>query len=196
MTGPLIYYVRHGQTDWNAELRWQGRIDIPLNETGRNQAQEYGRLLARLKLDLSLFTFISSPLSRSCETLEIIRKELNLPPNEYETDDRLIEINYGDLEGTTQSDFKASNREMYYYRKANQWTFKPENGENHEDVLKRVIEWHSDLDRDGQYIVAAHGAVGRVVRHHLAGIPRDELSKMAFPQDKVFKFIDGREEVI
>lgn len=196
MSGPLIYYVRHGQTDWNAELRFQGRIDIPLNETGRGQARGNGKRLAAALGQAEGFTFISSPLSRSRETMELIRTEMGLDPHDYRLDDRLIEMSYGALEGTTQAEFKAADRETYYARKANHWAFKPANGESHSDVLVRIKTWHSDLDPNGKYLVTAHGAVGRVVRHFLAGIDVKEVCKTTFPQDKVFRFEGGGEELI
>lgn len=196
MSGPLIYYVRHGQTDWNAELRFQGRIDIPLNDTGREQARGNGKRLAAALGKAEDFTFISSPLWRSRETMELIRTEMGLDAKDYATDDRLIEMSYGDLEGTTQAEFKAKDRETYYARKANHWAFQPNNGESHSDVLERISAWHSDLDVDKKYLVTAHGAVGRVVRHLLAGIDVTEVCKTAFPQDKVFRFDGGREELI
>lgn len=194
MAGPLIYYVRHGQTDWNAELRFQGRRDIPLNDTGREQAQGNGKRLAGLINQGEGFSFISSPLSRSRETMEIIRTEMGLDPKAYETDERLVEMSYGDLEGTTQAEFKAADRELYYHRKANHWDFKPSNGESHSDVLLRVSDWYQSLSDDGRYVVSAHGAVGRVVRHYLAGVSVEEVCKHTFPQDKVFRFHDGQEE--
>lgn len=196
MSGPLIYYVRHGQTDWNAELRFQGRIDIPLNTIGREQAHGNGKRLSALLGKAEDFIFISSPLSRSRETMEIIRFEMGLPAENYATDERLIEMSYGDLEGTTQAEFKASDRELYYQRKSNHWAFQPTNGESHNEVLQRVKQWYADLDPEAKYIVTAHGAVGRVVRHYLAGIDVNEVCKTAFPQDKVFCFKDGREELI
>ena len=136
MTGPLIYYVRHGQTDWNAEQRYQGRIDVPLNQTGRDQARHNGKTLAGLLGKAEGFRFVSSPLSRSRVTMEIIREQMGLPPEDYLTDDRLIEVSYGDLEGTTQAEMKAQNRELYYERKQNMWTFRPANGESHADVVE------------------------------------------------------------
>ena len=196
MTGPLIYYVRHGQTDWNAEMRFQGQRDIPLNDTGRAQAACFGTKLRALIDQTEDFEFISSPLSRARETMEILRGQMGLVPNEYTLDDRLIEVSYGALEGVTQPDLKIRDRELYYFRKQNAWTFRPENGESQEDVLQRASAWSSDLKRDQNYVVTAHGAVGRVLRHHLAGVPTDEVARYAFPQDKIFLFTGGTEQII
>ncbi len=193
MTDPKIYYIRHGQTDWNAELRFQGQRDIPLNDTGRGQALHNGKTLKSLLENPAPYTFVSSPLSRARETMEIVRRELGLDVDKYETEDRLIEVSYGNLEGITQPEMKAADRELYYYRKQNAWTFRPEGGESHEDVIGRVSDWINSLRADGQYIVTAHGAVGRVMRHLQAGLSSQEASKFVFPQDKVFLFENGAE---
>ncbi|MEO0327244.1 MAG: histidine phosphatase family protein [Pseudomonadota bacterium] len=194
--GPLLYYVRHGQTDWNAELRFQGSRDIPLNDTGRLQAEDYGQKLSSLIDDGQEFQFISSPLCRARETMEIIRKHLNMPIGEYSIDDRLREISYGNFEGRTQPEIKAENRTIYYERKQNMWTFRPEGGESHQDVIGRVRQWYESLDPSAKYLVTAHGAIGRVLRHVILGLSPDEVSKFRFPQDRVFRFKEGLEEQI
>jgi len=196
MAGPTIYYVRHGETDWNAEQRFQGRKDIPLNEKGRAQARHNGGKLADILGTADGFSFISSPLSRSRETMEIIRAEMSLAKDGYSIDERLIEVSYGDLEGITQPELKQMDRELYYFRKKNAWSFRPQNGESQKDVLGRVRDWYSNLEPDGRYVVAAHGAVGRVVRHHLAGMPADDVARYPFPQDQVFVFSGGKEQII
>ena len=96
----------------------------------------------------------------------------------------------------TQPEIKARDRELYYYRKNNAWTFRPPNGESQQDVLQRVADWYSSLDSGSSYIVAAHGAVGRVMRHYLANVPTEEVGRFAFPQDKVFLFSNGTERII
>lgn len=89
----LLYLVRHGETDWNAQRRIQGRTDIPLNDRGREQARRAGELLSRRTWD----AVITSPLARAAETGAIIAAELGLPAPE--TDDRLVERDYGEAEG-------------------------------------------------------------------------------------------------
>ncbi len=196
MSGPLIYYIRHGETDWNAEFRYQGQQDIPLNEKGRAQAGYNGDKLAQALGSADGFQFVSSPLCRSTETMEIIRAKMQLPAKEYTTDDRLREVCYGEFEGITQAEFKAKNRETYYERKNNMWTFRPKGGESHADIVVRIKSWYDSLQAQGKYVVTAHGAVGRVTRHILAGIPADEVSKFVFPQDKIFVFSNGGEDII
>ena len=97
----LLYLVRHGETDWNRQHRIQGLTDIPLNDTGREQARRAGRLLASRDWD----AVVSSPLQRALETATIIADELGLPAPT--TDDQLVERNYGEAEGL---DFDELNR--------------------------------------------------------------------------------------
>ncbi len=89
----LLYLVRHGETDWNRRRLIQGRTDIPLNETGREQARATGRLLSTRHWD----GVIASPLARAFETASIIAAELGLPAPEVAP--LLVERDYGEAEG-------------------------------------------------------------------------------------------------
>jgi len=88
-----LYLVRHGETDWNRQRRIQGLTDIPLNDTGREQARLTGMLLTRRPIT----RVFASPLSRARETAEIIAAELGLADPELR--DALVERNYGEAEG-------------------------------------------------------------------------------------------------
>jgi broad specificity phosphatase PhoE len=72
---PPFFMIRHGETDWNREKRYQGQVDIPLNALGREQAAGNGRLLASLGHDWAQWRFYSSPLGRARDTMEILRGE-------------------------------------------------------------------------------------------------------------------------
>ena len=89
----LIYVVRHGQTDWNAERRLQGQKDIPLNPIGREQARQNGINLAEiLRVEGIAFDFVASPLTRTRQTMEIMRTAIGVDPRAYRTDERLVEV--------------------------------------------------------------------------------------------------------
>jgi broad specificity phosphatase PhoE len=194
MPNPTIYYIRHGQTDWNAEFRFQGQRDIPLNAKGQAQADENGRKLCELIGCGEGLDFISSPLGRTQETMRRIRLALGLPRDEYLVDELLIEISYGDLEGTTLADLKANNNQLHRYRKANAWRFQPNNGESHEMVLGRLTQWYQSLERD--CVVSAHGAIGRVLRYHLLDLDDQEAARFTFPQDKICIISKGEEQFV
>ena len=88
-----LYLVRHGETDWNRRRLIQGRTDIPLNDTGRQQARLTGELLARRPIGV----VYASPLSRALETARIIAGEIGVA--EPTPDEGLVERNYGEAEG-------------------------------------------------------------------------------------------------
>ncbi|MFZ1813341.1 MAG: histidine phosphatase family protein [Rhizobiaceae bacterium] len=194
MTPPKLIYFRHGETDWNSQLRFQGQQDIALNAHGREQARANGQKLRELVGQGEGFQFISSPLGRSRETMEIVRTQMGLDPMAYAVDNRLIEASYGVLEGTTLPEFKAASPEEHRYRKDNRWQYQPEGGESHAMVLERILPWYLSLECDS--IVCAHGVVGRVLRRHLLGIEPEEAASYAFPQDRVMVWQPGSETMI
>src|ERR1700681_3951152 len=99
----LLYYVRHGLTDWNIAGRLQGHRDIPLNETGRVQAVACGEilrdLLARDGRAVVDCDYVSSPLARARDTMEIMRATLGIAPAGYGIEPQLTEIGFGEWEG-------------------------------------------------------------------------------------------------
>lgn len=193
MASPKLYYIRHGQTDWNAEMRFQGQRDIPLNDFGRSQAKHNGEKLFEKIGKAEGIEFISSPLSRTRETMEIVRGAMGLPIDQYSMDDRLIEISYGDFEGNTKPELKAANREFFLSRKKDAWNFRPNNGESQADTLVRIADWYASLEDHKTYVVTAHGAVGRVLRYHLLDLDQQEAATFVFPQDEVFEITKGSE---
>lgn len=174
-------------------MRFQGQKDIPLNNFGREQAKRNGEKLFEKIGKGEGFQFISSPLSRTRETMEIIRKQMGLPVEGYALEEKLVEISYGDFEGKTKPELKAANRELFLSRKQNAWTFRPNNGESQAETLVRISKWYQSLDADQTYVVTAHGAVGRVLRYYLLDLSQQEAATFVFPQDEVFEFHNGNE---
>lgn len=194
MADPTIFFVRHGQTDWNAELRFQGQKDIPLNDTGREQARANGRKLKSLFAGTPPAQFVCSPLGRARETMQLICAELGEADREFAIDERLIEASYGELEGTTLPEFKQMDRDTHRWRKKNRWIYQPPGGESHAMVLERMHGWLEEIEED--ILVVAHGVVGRVLRQHLLGIDPDEAAAFAFPQDRIMIWRGGEEKQI
>ncbi len=162
---PLFFFVRHGETDWNAERRLQGQLDIPLNDVGRGQSAQCGSTLrgliaARRKAPAD-FAFISSPLSRARETMEILRGGLGLPREGYAIEPRLAELSFGRWEGLTYAEVLALDGAALAVRECDKWNFVNPEGESYAELLVRVRAWHAGVERD--IIVAAHGGVARVL---------------------------------
>ena len=165
VNSPLFYFVRHGETDWNAERRLQGQLDIPLNDVGRRQSEQCGSTLrgliaARRKAPAD-FAFISSPLSRACETMEILRSGLDLPRDGYAIEPRLAELSFGRWEGLTYAEVRALDSAALAVRERDKWNFTTPDGESYAGLLARVRAWHTGVT--GDIIVAAHGGVARAL---------------------------------
>jgi probable phosphoglycerate mutase len=191
---PVVYYIRHGQTDWNAERRFQGQRDIPLNETGIEQARGNGRRLARVISDPAKFDFLCSPMIRSRLTMELVRAELGADPAGYNVDERLAEASYGDWEGIAEQDIIRDHPDLWARREADRWTFLPPNGESLAMVIERIRPVFDGITRDT--VIVAHGAVGRAVRRYMLGLNADAAAFYEFPQDRIFRFADGEEELL
>src|SRR5207248_2355985 len=194
MPAPTIYYVRHGLTDWNVEQRLQGRHDVPLNKQGRGQALECGEILSALfatrSLGASEFAYVSSPLVRARETMELMRMALGLDPQEYEIDERLVEIAFGEWEGLTFADVFERDSDVVAHRETDKWRFRPPAGESYAQVAIRIGEWAGSLKKDT--VVAAHGGTARALLAHFAIAAVQDAVQYSIDQGVVYVFADGK----
>jgi probable phosphoglycerate mutase len=188
--GVRLYFVRHGETDWNLAQRYQGRQDIGLNATGRLQAARNGHTLARaLGAGIDLLDYVASPLLRARQTMEIVRSELGLPSDAYRTDARLAEIDYGDWEGQLWRELPHTDPEGFAARKADMWNWRPRGGESYRALSERVGRWLGAVVGDA--VVVAHGGVMRVLRGLVEGLSPQEMLALPVPQDRVLLLADG-----
>ncbi len=190
--GITLYFVRHGETDWNAVRRYQGQTDTPLNDKGRGQATRNGRELGRVLADTAAgFDYVASPLMRTADTMRIIRREMGLDPEAFAREDLLKEINFGHWEGQIWDDLPNSDPEEFAARKANPYGWRPRNGESYEDLAARVGNWIASLERDT--VAVSHGGVSRVVRGHILGLDWGEIHALDVPQDKILRLRRGEQ---
>lgn len=189
-----VWFIRHGQTDWNHERRYQGHADIPLNETGRAQAARNGQALKDLVSEPHRVAFVSSPLVRATETLEIVRHAMGLPKKRYALDDRVIEIDLGDWNGKTHEEVAAEDPGVHERREREKWRFRAPGGESYAEAAVRVRDFLTALDRPA--VIAGHGATGRILRAYLLGLKPSRAPHLPAPQDRVFEIMRGREREI
>ena len=185
-----LYFVRHGETDWNAEGRLQGQRDIPLNDVGRVQAEEVGAILARLEPRFEDLAYWSSPLSRTRETMELMRSRLGLHPPAYRLDDRLKELSFGAWEGLTWPEVEAHSPAIAASRLADKWHTKPPEGENYEDVATRLGAFVATLERPS--VIVSHGGVGRTLMALRGTMDRVRASEVFVRQGVVYVFEGDR----
>lgn len=188
----LAYLVRHGQTDWNAELRFQGQSEVDINARGREQARGNGRLLAGRIGDASSFDFVASPMRRTRETMEIIRAEMGLPAEGYRTDARLVEVHFGDWQGLTANEIEAVLPGSVGAREVDKWGFLPpgDGAESYERLSERVRPWLDELSRPT--VCVTHGGVIRAVLLMMGAMTRAQAEAMEVPQDRVLRLEGGK----
>ena len=194
MSAPVIYYIRHGETSWNAEGRLQGTRDIPLNDLGRRQAAHAGKVLADLLTrdgrEMSALPFVASPLGRARATMELVRGVLKLPGSDYTLDDRLREIGYGVWEGSTLAEMQAVDPVLFARRLTAKWTMAPEGGETYAEVQARMRDWYDSVRADT--VAVAHGGTARALMVALGIETPQSAADLTIEQGAVYVFRDGR----
>lgn len=175
--GPRLLLVRHGETEWNRQKRFQGQIDIPLNENGKRQGVQAAEFLKDVKIDAA----VSSSLSRPRETAEIILQ--HHPDVTLETTDGLKEIGHGSWEGLYDHEIEAS-----YPGMLQRWQQQPETvqmpgdgGETLDQVWERAVSaWkkivakysgqQDDTGAPVTVLVSAHDAINKAILCHAVGL--------------------------
>lgn len=168
-----IYFVRHGETNWNKERRIQGQVDIPLNEFGRHLARKTAEGLCDIPFDVCY----TSPLGRAKETAQIILLERNIPVIE---DERIEEMAFGEYEGKCCSkkgwelpdDFQQFFDDPEHYRA-------PSGGETFKEVKERTASFLKELFgkdeyKDSTILVTTHGAALGGILNNIKNRPISE----------------------
>lgn len=166
-----LYVLRHGQTNYNREGKFQGRVDTVLNELGEKQVEEIAKELRKISFDV----VISSPLTRAIQTAKrVTDKQILL-------DDRIIERSFGLLEGKKSVADYEENYEKYKI-------------ESMESLIKRVNDFLNEIEnrysQKQNVLVVAHEAVSQVIEAYFNGIPKSGSIKeyrLANAKYKVFK---------
>jgi len=190
---PDIYFIRHGQTDWNAEGRYQGQKDIALNDLGRAQAKNNGVLLADLfaknSIKASDVDWFVSPLSRAIETMDIVQQAFSSDTNKVQIDNSLIEVSFGEFEGFLHNDLTSSFAKRGK-RGEEFWQYRPKNGESYVDLLDRVTPFIASLKKPS--VIVSHGGIARVFRHLVADYAKTKTVNWSVPQDEILHFSNAK----
>ena len=190
--GVRLYFVRHGETDWNFEQRIQGQLDIPLNETGRRQAARNGHRLGELLREPGAIRFVASPLVRATETMDIVRSAMGLARGGFETDRRLAEIHFGEWQGRRWAELEQHDPQGYAERLADAFRWRPMGGESYAELMARAVDWLDGREQD--CVVVSHGGISRVLRGHLLGLDPARIPHLPVPQDRILVLERGRME--
>ena len=190
---PVLYFFRHGETDFNVAQRLQGRSETCLNARGRSQSREIAGILRDLferdRHQPSEYAYVSSRLLRARETMELMRAELGLDPKACAIDGRLAEISYGEWEGFTLKEIQTRDPGVLQRRQRDKWDFRPPGGESYREIAVRVAEWYATVTRDT--VLAAHGGVARALMANFHILPEEEATHADILHGVVYVFAGG-----
>ncbi len=182
-----LFFIRHGETAYNAEGRITGQRDVLLGPRGLDQAQSAGRDLLRLLrergIDPTTVPFHVSPLQRAVRTAKAARIAMGLDPEAVSLDPRLMELSLGAWEGLTPRDIEPREPEAWARRRADPWTHAAPGGETYAALAARVGEALQTYSRP--CVLVAHAGTGRALLHLEGGLDRMEASSAVIHQGRV-----------
>ena len=182
---PDLYILRHGETTWNLQGRYQGRQDSPLTEKGRSQALVQRELLNGLD-DVPSKVFIS-PLGRVIETARLAVTLGDRPI----IDERLQEISFGNWEGSLKEDIAKN---IHISSTNRSWAFNSPDGETLGMISARVQEFLDDLDQPA--IIVTHGITSIVLRGLWLGLDQAKMLEMSTDQGCIYHLSNGTETIM
>ncbi len=183
-----LYIVRHGETEWNKNHKYQGQKDVKLNKTGKKQA----RLSAEALADVDLEAVCSSDLSRARKTAERIAEKHQLEVKSYAD---LQEIDFGEWEGKSYQEIIEEEKQRFDAWLNNPGSTSPPAGENMDDLQQRVCKAFAQILQlsAAKIAVVAHGGTIRAYLLHLLGMPLKNYTRLHFDNAGIsrVKFYEG-----
>lgn len=185
-----LYIVRHGETDWNKKKMIQGRADIDMNETGKGQVVKLADALSDVSFDL----VYASPLKRAIETASIISHQKDII-----IDERLYEIDFGELEGVVYKDIDNLKIEDLdgKLKKVKTFFSSPEmyiseDGESYESLYKRIGSFLDELEEKYKYkkiLVVSHATCIHAMLTYIKRLSVKDTWQIHLPNCSVSKII-------
>jgi broad specificity phosphatase PhoE len=184
---PPVYFVRHGETEWNRLGLIQGWTDIPLNETGHAQAKSIARAFVAHPEVTRACRFVVSPLARTRQTMGHIADALSLPESHIAISPSIKELGFGVWEGKPFWELKAS--PIYPADPETRYGWRPEGGESYRDGQERLQHWLNGIQ--DPTVVVSHGATGRCLIGLLANMAIRDMIGMRMHQGRFCKIANG-----
>ncbi|MGM0166077.1 hypothetical protein IGI39_001034 [Enterococcus sp. AZ135] len=174
----MLYVARHGETEWNKRGIISGRSDIVLSSVGYGQAALLSDEVADLEKPIT--RIIHSPLERARETARVVAEKNQLPMS---VDNRLIELDYGDYDGT-------SDEQKEYLKIRTQFAVRYPNGESLMDVYARIVPLLEELKQDEEhtYLLVCHNSVIRAIKNYFEPLENEQVFDYRTPNAKLIAF--------
>ena len=174
----IIYFVRHGESEWNVADRICGRTDIPLTDKGHEQAILTGKQVA--ESDIKIDQILYSPLMRARDTALHISEITGIPAR---VEDRLIEQNFGRFEGT------SPRRATEFVAAKSQFATSYDGGESMLKLAQRIYNLLDELKEDDlTYMLVAHNGIARVVKSYFDDMTNEEYARFGVPNSQLMGF--------
>jgi len=193
MKYPTIYLIRHGETEWNLEGRYQGQKNSPLTQKGREQARVNALKLKKEIKNFDEVKIFSSPLGRAKDSAFIICDELNIERDRIIFDERIKEFDYGIFEGELKSFCQTTYAKEFNARESDKWSYQIEGGDSYEIVTKRLKLWLNEVKDEPVIIMIAHEMINRALRGLYLNLEHNKTLKLRQPNDLVL-LLQGDEE--
>jgi len=179
--------MRHGKTDWNEKRKLQGRTDVPLNESGRAMAENAAKECEGVHFDVCF----SSPLNRALETAQIVLANRGVP---IITDDRLMEMSFGVLEGAEDSSKIPNSPIYYFFNSPEKYVIPAENGESFKELFNRTGEFLKDkvyplLEQEKDVLIVGHGAMNSSIICQIRNLPIEEFWSAGLENCKLIRLL-------
>ena len=186
MTFPKIWFLRHGETEWNAERRIQGQLESRLTERGEDHARQQAKIIAPI-LETHPPCFVS-PLGRAQQTAQILSDTMP-----FVTDPRLAEAHAGDWQGRRLDDLQQEHPDLANHNFLDLYLSAP-NGERFDGFRARIETFLQHLSAPS--VVVAHGLLGQVLRGVTMGLDREQMGQLSNEQGCVYVLENGTETVL
>ncbi len=188
-SSPKIYFVRHGETDWNVAGRMQGHQDIALNDKGRYQAEQVGRKLAKLVAQPAQLPHLVSPMRRTWETADIMLRTMGLSTDICSPEPRLKELTFGQWEGLTWKEVRSKDPERAARRDIDKWGTVPPEGDSYAMLAERIRPVFASLQEDA--VIVSHGGVARAALVVMGCVAQEQAPLIDIWQGRILVISNG-----
>jgi broad specificity phosphatase PhoE len=173
---PILYVMRHGETEDNLKSTITAQADSALTARGRDQASAKGTLLKQHIADLRTLYFVASPLHRACVTMELARAAAGLDPPLYATDPRLMEMDFGEWTKWREGDDKFHPDGPTAHQ---DWHLCPPGGESQSMVYERVGSFLRTLAQDT--VLVCHARIVCMIEGYISRLSPEETMRLKPP---------------
>lgn len=188
----MIVLCRHGQTEWNLNLRLQGWRDSPLTALGIQQAEQLVGFLATIP-DGRDFSITCSPLGRAQQTAKIVSTRLENDIT-VTTDNRLKEYSFGHWEGLTLTQVQQRYPQQWRARLADKWNYQIPDGESYALLSHRTCDWLHSLTNDHYTVAICHEMTAKTIRGAYLGLSQQQTMALSQTNGTVIVLAGGHEK--